>query len=422
VARLLFPMSFLEAIRLAFAQLRAQKLTSFFTLLGVVIGVTFLISVVSLVEGMGRYLRDDLFGRFLGANAYTLRARPLFSRTASPALLRELARNPPLLPSDVQPVVAALPAGTRWAVQTFEFAFFYASTPFARRRQVQGVAVDGDFFTIKNYVLQAGRVFSAQEAALGLPVVVIGDEVARHFFPNLDPLGRELRVGDIPYTVIGVIERQGSMFGISLDRLAVAPFASPMSRLFDPRGYPNGIVIQAAGQAQLNEAMETTREIMRARRQLRPVQPDNFVMETTETATAAQTRFLGILGIAGTALTSIGLLVGGVVIMNIMLVAVAERTREIGIRMAVGARRSDVMRQFLVEAATLSTLGAVLGIALGMGLSKLIEAITPIRAAVVPWSMGAAIVIGMIVGIAAGVYPAMRAARLDPVESLRHEA
>ena len=415
-------MSYFEAIRLALAQLRVQKLKSFFTLLGVIIGVTFLIAVVSIVEGMGKYVRDDFFGRVLGANTFTLRPRANFSDEATVEGQRLAARRPPLVPEDVPPVVAALPMGTRWAVQTRDFAFFYATSPFARQRQVQALAVDGDYFTIKNYKLTSGRVFSRYETQLGSSVLVIGSEVANHFFPNLDPVGRELRVGDHPYTVIGVLERQGALFGISLDRLAIAPFQSPMGRLISPRGFLNGIIVQAANQMQLNDAMETTREVMRSRRKLRPAEADDFYMETSQNAIASFNRFLAILAIAGSALPGIGLVVGGMVIMNIMLVAVAERTREIGIRKALGARRKDILRQFLVEAATLSTVGALMGIALGIALSKIVEAYTPLPAAVAPWSLIVATVLGAGVGIAAGVYPASRASRLDPIEALRQES
>jgi putative ABC transport system permease protein len=383
--------------------------------------VTFLIAVVSIVEGMGKYVREDFFGRMLGANTFTLRARANFSDEATVAGQRLAARRPPLVRSDVEPVVAALPMGTHWAVQTRDFAFFSATSAFARERQVQAVGAEGDYFLIKNYKLTAGRVFTRQEAELGTSVVVIGDEVARHFFPNLDPIDREIRIQNLPFTVIGVIEHQGSLFGISLDRMAIAPLRSPLGRIASPRGYLNGIIVQAATQSQLNDAMEVTREVMRSRRKLRPAEGDDFYMETSKAAIISFNKVLSILAIAGSALPAIGLIVGGMVIMNIMLVAVAERTREIGIRKALGARKRDILRQFLVEATTLSTLGAIIGIALGIILSKVVEAYTPLPAAVAPWSIVVATLLGTVVGVVSGVYPASRAARLDPIEALRQE-
>ena len=171
----------------------------------------------------------------------------------------------------------------------------------------------------------------------------------------------------------------------------------------------------------MNDAMEATREILRGHRRLRPGTPDNFVMETSASALASFEKVKSVMTIAGTALPAIGLVVGGLVIMNIMLVAVAERTREIGIRKSLGARRKDILRQFLVESATLSTLGAILGIALGILGAKLISWNTPLPAAVAPWSLVVATLLGTVVGIASGVYPARRAARLDPIEALRAE-
>jgi putative ABC transport system permease protein len=171
----------------------------------------------------------------------------------------------------------------------------------------------------------------------------------------------------------------------------------------------------------LNEAMETVREGLRGQRHLRPVQPDNFAMETSATALQMFEKMKGIMTKVGVALPAVGLVVGGMVIMNIMLVAVAERTREIGIRKSLGARRRDIMSQFLVEAATLSTLGAVLGIILGIVAAKVISQVSPLPSAVAPWSIVAATALGTVVGIVSGVYPARRASRLDPIDALRQE-
>jgi putative ABC transport system permease protein len=412
-------MPLLESIRLAFAQIRVQKLKSFFTLLGVTIGVMFLIAVVSIVEGMSKYVEEDFMGRVLGANTFTLRRFAWFGNATTEEEWRSWLRRPRIYPKDVALVRAALPSGTRWAVESQEMV--WASAQYARPRQVEAHAVDGEYFTIKKYDLSSGRTFSPQEMELGSQVIVIGDETAKYFFPNLDPLGRELRMGGIPYTVIGVIERQGTLFGMSLDKTALAPFESPLHRLTNPRGDVDGLMVQAATPMLVDEAMEQVRETLRSTRHLRPSQPDNFVMETTASAMVMFEKTKSVMTIAGTALPAIGLVVGGMVIMNIMLVAVAERTREIGIRKSLGARRRDILSQFLVEAATLSTLGAIIGIGLGLGGAMLIEAQTPLPAAVAPWSLVAATLLGTVVGIVSGVYPARRASLLDPIEALRQE-
>jgi putative ABC transport system permease protein len=410
--------SILESIRLALQQIRVQKLKSFFTLLGVTIGVMFLIAVVSIVEGMHTYVEKDFLGRMLGANTFTLRRIPWFQEGTS-AEWREWQRRPRFYPTDVRVVAEALPADARWAVESENQV--WAATQWARPRQVEAHAVDGDYFTIKQYNLRAGRTFTQQEMSYGSNVVVIGDEVARHFYPGLDPLGRELRMGGVTYQVIGIIEKQGSLFGLSMDKLAIAPFNSPLRRLTNPRGDIDGMMVKASSPLMMEELMEVTREVLRGHRRLRPGERDNFVMETMASAMVQFDRTRRVMTIAGTALPAIGLIVGGMVIMNIMLVAVAERTREIGIRKSLGARRRDILSQFLVESATLSTLGAVLGILLGLAGAKLVEAQTPLPAAVAPWSIVAATLMGTVVGIVSGVYPARRASKLDPIEALRQE-
>ena len=413
-------MPLFEAIRLALAQIRVQKLKSFFTLTGVTIGVMFLIAVVSIVEGMSRYVENDFIGRLLGANTFTLRRFPWFGNNTTREQWREWQKRPRFYQKDVRAITAVLPNGTRWAVESSEQ--LWATSPYARPRQVEAHAVEGDYFTIKKYDLSGGRTFTQQEVELGAPVVVVGDEVAKFFFPGLNAVGHELRVGGLPYSIIGVIEHQGSLFGMSLDKMVIAPFSSPMHRLTNPRGDIDGLMIQSATQVLMYDSMENVREFLRGFRHLRPVEPDDFAMETSETALVAFEKTKSVMTIAGTALPFVGLIVGGLVIMNIMLVAVAERTREIGIRKSLGARRRDILRQFLVEAATLSTLGALIGIALGIAIAKGIAWKFPfLPAAVAPWSLFAATMLGLVVGIVSGVYPARRASMLDPIEALRQE-
>jgi putative ABC transport system permease protein len=412
-------MNILEAIRLALAQIRAQKLKSFFTLLGVTIGVMFLIAVISIVEGMQRYVERDFIGKLLGTNTYTIRRFPWFGDNTTEAEWREWIRRPRFYPKDVRVIAKALPGGVRWAVESENQV--WATTQFSRPRQIEGHAVEGDYFTIKSYDLTSGRTFTQQEMEMGSNVLVIGDEVARYFWPGLDPLGRELRIGGVPYQVIGVIEKQGSLFGLSMDKLAIAPFNSPLRRLTNPRGDIDGMIVKADNPQMLADLMELTREVLRGHRRLRPAERDNFAMETSASAMVGFNRTMDVMRIAGTALPAIGLIVGGMVIMNIMLVAVAERTREIGIRKSLGARRRDILSQFLVEAATLSTVGAMIGIALGLAGAKIIDLNTPLPAAVAPWSLVAATLLGTVVGIVSGVYPARRASKLDPIEALRQE-
>jgi putative ABC transport system permease protein len=412
--------AFFESVRLALATIRVQKLKSFFTTLGVMIGVMFLIAVVSIVEGMSRYMTDEFAARILGVNTFTVRRFPdMQVGDVTDSTWREWVRRPRVMPSDVEVVRGALPGGVRSAVENVRFV--YATSTYGRPRQVMAVGTEAAYFQIKKYDIASGRAFTAQETQLGSKVVVIGTEIAEHFFQGLDPLGRELRIAGTPYEVVGVLEEQGSIFGFSMDRLAVAPFTSPLSRSTNPRGDVDGVVVQAPRAEVLDDAMEEVRSALRGFRGLGPGNSDNFALETSESALSFFAELRGRMIAIGTALPAIGLIVGSMVIMNIMLVAVAERTHEIGLRKAIGARQRDIRRQFLVEAATLSVIGAILGIALGIGLAQLVASLTPLPATVAPWSIMAAIAVGAGVGIASGFYPATRAARLDPIIALQRE-
>jgi putative ABC transport system permease protein len=413
-------MPIFEAVRLALSQLRVQKLKSFFTLLGVTISVMFLIAVVSIVEGMGRYVEQDFAAKFLGVNVFNVRRFPDVSGDITEAEWHEWQRRPHIKPEDGLAIKDALPPEARWAMQGIEWS--EGSSQYrSGGPQIIAQAVTPEFFHIKNLVVEKGRAFTEQDDALGSNVVVIGTDIADFYFPNLDPLGRELRVNRFPFTVIGVLEKQGSVFGLNLDRQVIAPFSSEMNNITSARRSLYGVVVQASNPAELENAKELVREVMRRRHKLRPGQPDNFVFETSESALAQWMTIKKFLVLAGMLLPAIGLVVGAIVIMNIMLVAVAERTREIGIRKSLGARRRDILAQFLVESATLSVVGAALGVGLGIALSQGVAAVSPLPASVAPWSIFLAVGIGAGVGIIAGAYPASRAAKLDPIYAMRQE-
>jgi putative ABC transport system permease protein len=412
-------MPFLESVRLALNTIRVQKLKSFFTLLGVMIGVMFLIAVVSIVQGMSNYVENDFAAKIIGVNTFTFRRRPNFNPNTTDDQWREFQRRPRIYAADAELVRSVQPIGNKSAIVNQNF--IYASTIYARPRQAQVIATEASYFDIKKLVITSGRAFTAQEVSVGAKVIVIGTDIVERQFGELDPLGRDLRIGGMPYTIIGILEKQGSVFGFSLDRMAIVPWTTPVSRLIQPRGDLQSMIVQGSSRTEMQDGIESAREVMRGVRHLPPGKVDNFALETEDSALEFFAGLEKQMIVFGTALPAIGLVVGAMVIMNIMLVAVAERTREIGIRKALGAKRSDILSQFLIEASTLSVLGAAIGIALGLVAAKIVSMTTPLPAAVAPWSIGMALVLGAGVGIVAGVYPATRAARLDPIAALRQE-
>jgi len=410
---------FFEAVRLALQTIRVQKLKSFFTLTGVMIGVMFLIAVVSIVEGMSDYVENDFAAKIIGVNTFDVRRWPNFTPNEDDDAWRAYLRRPRLVKADAEVVRTSLPSQFKTAI--VNETFLPAVSPGIRPRSVQAIATEASYFDIKKFALTSGRAFAPQEVENGARVVVVGSEVAEYYFAGLDPVGRELRIAGQTYTVIGVIEPQGSVFGFSMDRMAIAPITSPLARAIRPRGDYGRITVQAPTREILMDGMEQVRETMRGFRGLGPGEDDDFALETSDAALSFFDGIKSKMILFGTALPAIGLVVGALVIMNIMLVAVAERTREIGVRKALGARRRDIISQFLVEAATLSVVGAAIGAGLGVALAQLIAAVTPLPASVAPWSLVAALILGAGVGIVAGIYPASRASRLDPIAALRQE-
>jgi putative ABC transport system permease protein len=413
-------MRLLEAVRMALRTLRAQKLKSFFSLIGVLIGVTFLIAVVSIVQGMNRYMEDQFANTLVGANTFELRQRPsITSGNITDEVWLAWQRRPRISYADADYVRERVKTPAAFA----KFCEDRVAVHYGGRiaRDIRLIGTEETYFDIKNYEIEVGRAFTAQEVRTGIPVLVIGHELAQKLLAGIDPINKTVVIGGLPYRVIGVVAKQGTLFGLSLDKFAIMPFSAPGRRLICPINILDALIVQTGDPGQMQLALNETEALMRSRRQLKPSQESNFAFQTAEGALGSWQKISRILFLALPGLVAISLVVGGIVIMNIMLMAVSERTREIGIRKALGARRRDILAQFVVESATLSAVGAMFGIGLGIALAFVVKAVTPLPAAVAPWSIAVGVVLGVSVGIAAGVYPASRASRLDPIVALRAE-
>lgn len=412
-------MQFAEGVRLALHQLRTQKLKTFFSLLGVIVGVMFLIVVVSIVEGIDRYIREDLAAVVWGVNTVTIQRFPDGPDTSGQSA-RARRRRPRLEYADWEalqklvttPSLVGAESGTGGAV---------VADNGRRIEQVRIMGVSPEMLTIRDWNVERGRPFTDQEANRGTAVVVIGKDPAESLFPSADPIGRSVRIRGFQYRVIGVLEEQGSLFGQSLDNLVIAPAQSAIQAVTAPHGVVEQIIIQTLDPADLRQAQLEAEEIMRIRRRLRPGEPNNFAVETADDTLSFWDRISKVLFLALPGLVAISLVVGGIVIMNIMLVSVMERTREIGVRKALGARRRDILTQVLIESTTLSGFGAAFGVSIGIGLTYLVRAVSPLPAAVAPKWVVLGVVLGLAVGIVSGVYPASQASKLNPVDALRHE-
>jgi putative ABC transport system permease protein len=414
-------MYLLEGIRLALQQVWAHKLKSAFTLIGVIIGIMFLIAVITIVEGMNRYVQEDFAGSLFGVNTFSVvRRSNIETGEESSERRRRQARNPFLTMHDVEIVRRAVPDAWRFAYSDDRY-FSRVSFEDRSRRNIRIVGGSEDYETLQGWEVEQGRGLSPLDERRGLPVAVIGQEIAQKLFPDETPLGKRIRLGARRFEVVGVWEKQGGLLGNIRDASILIPFSVYRQSFSRNPNRVGSISVKMRTAEEMELAMSETEAALRTDRQLRPGEESNFWLETSSELLDVWDRITKILFAAIPGLVSISLIVGGIVIMNIMLLSVAGRIREIGIRKAVGARRRDILIQFLAESSTLSVIGASIGIGLGVGLGKGVEAFTPLPASVPPWAIGVALLLGLTVGIASGIYPAYRAAKQDPIVALRYE-
>jgi len=377
-------------------------------------------TVVSVVEGMNRYIEEDFASAIFGINTLTLRRQPELDISSDRDQRRAWARRPRLKMDDAEAVRRALTVPARVGVSSSGDGRLVAEDG-TEIENVWLMGASAEVFEIRNYDVIAGRPFTAPEDRAGARVIVLGYDAAEKLYGALDPIGRTVKVNRVPFRVIGILEKQGSLFGMSLDNNAIAPSRSAMARFVAPFSAVDEILIRTERESDMERARLDIEGTMRVRHGLRPTEDNDFAIDTADESLSFWRRISQVLLIAFPGLVAIALVVGGIVIMNIMLVSVTERTREIGIRKALGARRDDIRFQVLVESAALSGLGASIGIGIGIGLAKLVQALSPLPAAVAPVWIVVSAALGVGVGVLAGLYPAVRAAQLDPIVALRAE-
>ncbi|MFV1986586.1 MAG: ABC transporter permease [Gemmatimonadota bacterium] len=414
-------MRFWEGIRLALQQIWAQKLKSFFSLVGVIIGITFLIAVITIVEGMNTYVREDFAGSLFGVNTFTVVRRPqIRTGRIDEAERRRQARNPDLLLKDVEVVRAGAPGAIQIAY-SMDRSFAEARYGSNSRRNIRVIGGSEDYQLIQGWKVEQGRGLTAIDEQRGLKVAVIGSQIAERLFPTASPLDKRVRVGGQRFRVIGVFEKQGGFIGNVRDASILVPFSTFNATLSRRRNGVDQISVKVATEDEMEPTMTSVEGALRRARGLRPTEENNFHLQTSNDLLSAWNTINTILLAAIPGLVSISLVVGGIVIMNIMLLSVSDRTREIGLRKSLGAKRRDILFQFLTEASTLSVLGSFIGIGIGLGLAELVDRFSPLPATIsVPWLI-LALVMGVGVGVTSGIYPAYRASKLDPIEALRSE-
>jgi putative ABC transport system permease protein len=403
-----------ESLSMAWLSLRSNKLRSFLTLLGIIIGVLTVIAVVSVIQGLNNYVYTKM--SFYGANDFSVQKFSMMISTVKE--FREQMKRKDLTMTEVQLLrdrckSCELVGATVSTEQTVKFG-----SQSIKNTEVRGVTYNSHLIG-STLELESGRHIQRQDESSSRYVCIIGQDVVEKLFPGIDPLGRWLKVGTQNFQIIGTGTKIGKLLGFSQDNYVRIPITTFL-KIYGSRRSIN-INIHTSSQAQMLQAEEEVRTILRSWRKKSYKDPDDFSFATSETFIQFYKTATSGIYFAMIAISSIALIVGGIVIMNIMFVSVSERTKEIGIRMAVGARRKDILFQFLIESSVISAIGGIVGILLGFSVAKIVSATTAMPSSVEPSSIAVAIFMSWSLGLFFGIYPANRAAKLDPTEALRSE-
>jgi putative ABC transport system permease protein len=401
-----------DTLRLAFGTFVSNPLRSFLTLLGIVIGATTVVAMMALIQGLRNEVTENMSE--LGVNCFQLQRLPFGGELS----VAQLARRPRITEEDLE-AVREQPSVLRAAAEDSKGGLKVSTTVRETRPTVTVWAGTPEYFDTNSVTLASGRAFTDPEYLDGRRVTVLGADVADVLFPGVEPLGQTVRIQGRNFQVIGVLKRKGSVIGGGNQDNQVLMPLSVFRPLFGVRNYR--ISIQAKSAEVMERAQDEVTLLMRRRHGLKLNEEDDFFVFSNESSTKMFNEISGVITAASFGVCLLSLLVGGIGILNIMLVAVTERTREIGIRKALGAKKRRILAQFATEAVVLSLAGGFLGVALGIGLAQLARWMVGLPTEVPTWAVVLSLAMSSGVGLGFGIYPAARAAKLDPVEAMRTE-